>query len=221
MIGPDGGLKVLEFNCRMGDPETQPILFRLRSDLLALLDAALEAKLARAAPQWDPRPAVGVVMAARGYPENYPQGDEIRGLPAEGLIDELLAGQSVATKVFHGGTGRDASGRLVTRGGRVLCVVGTGDTVKMAQSAAYRVVEQIHFDGALYRRDIGYRAITRGISPRDNWSGLWSNASSHRRNPHFVWCPAFLTGATPEQKVHPWGGAPSGRATSSAIRLLW
>lgn len=162
MIGPDGGLKVLEFNCRMGDPETQPILFRLRSDLLALLDAALEAKLARAAPQWDPRPAVGVVMAARGYPENYPQGDEIRGLPAEGLIDELLAGQSVATKVFHGGTGRDASGRLVTRGGRVLCVVGTGDTVKMAQSAAYRVVEQIHFDGALYRRDIGYRAITRG-----------------------------------------------------------
>jgi phosphoribosylamine--glycine ligase len=152
MIGPDGTPRVLEFNCRLGDPETQPILFRLKSDLTDLLDAALDGKLRSAHAQWDPQPAVGVVMAAGGYPGEYRTGDEIKGLPA---IDPPN------TKVFHAGTGRDASERIVTRGGRVLCVVGRGETVRAAQAEAYRLVEQIHWDGVHYRRDIGYRAIAR------------------------------------------------------------
>jgi len=154
MIGPDGTPRVLEFNCRFGEPETQPILFRLKSDLLHLIDAALDGTLAKTKAQWDPRPAVGVVMAAAGYPGDYRKGDEITGLPET---------PSHSSKVFHAGTGRNASEQIVTRGGRVLCVVGTGDTVKAAQAEAYRVVEQIHFKGALYRRDIGYRAIARGL----------------------------------------------------------
>ncbi len=152
MIGADGKPRVLEFNCRCGDPETQPILFRLKSDLVDLLDAALDGRLGRAQADWDPRPAVGVVMAAGGYPGKYRSGDEITGLPAT---------DSPTAKVFHAGTGHDAAGRLVTRGGRVLCVVGTGDTVRTAQAEAYRVVDAIHWDGAQFRRDIGYRAIAR------------------------------------------------------------
>jgi phosphoribosylamine--glycine ligase len=152
MIGPDGTPRVLEFNCRFGDPETQPILFRLKSDLLQLLDAALEGRLAKARADWDPRPAVGVVMAAAGYPGDYRKGDPITGLPTA---------PSPASKVFHAGTGRDASERIVTRGGRVLCVVGAGETVGAAQAEAYRVVREIHFDGAQFRTDIGYRAIAR------------------------------------------------------------
>jgi len=152
MIGPDGTPKVLEFNCRFGDPETQPILFRLRSDLVDLLDDALDGRLGKTKAEWDPRPAVGVVMAAGGYPGKYRSGDEITGLPTA---------PSASSKVFHAGTGRDAAERVVTRGGRVLCVVGTGATVRAAQQEAYRVVAQIHWDGAQYRHDIGYRAIRR------------------------------------------------------------
>lgn len=152
MITPDGTPKVLEFNCRFGDPETQPILFRLRSDLVDLLDAALDGRLGQSRVDWDPRPAVGVVMAADGYPGKYRSGDEITGLPTQ---------ESPDFKVFHAGTGRDASERIVTRGGRVLCVVGAGATVGAARQVAYGVIERIHFEGAHYRRDIGYRAVAR------------------------------------------------------------
>jgi len=154
MIGPDGTPKVLEFNCRFGDPETQPILFRLKTGLLQLIDAALDGKLGKTKVQWDPHPAVGVVMASGGYPGDYRKGDEISGLPTA---------PSATSKVFHAGTGVDAHNKIVTRGGRVLCVVGTGDTVQAAQTEAYRVVEQIKFKDALYRRDIAYRAIARGL----------------------------------------------------------
>ena len=152
MIGPDGTPKVLEFNCRFGDPETQPILYRLKSDLVDLLDAALDGRLGKTRAEWDPRPAVGVVMAAGGYPGPYRTGDEITGLPPQELPN---------AKVFHAGTGRDASERIVTRGGRVLCVVGRGGTVSAARQEAYGVVSRIRWDGAQYRRDIGYRAVER------------------------------------------------------------
>jgi len=154
MIGADGTPKVLEFNCRFGDPETQPILFRLKTELLQLIDAALDGKLAKTKVEWDPRPAVGVVMAAGGYPGDYRKGDEITGLPIA---------PSPTSKVFHAGTGVDASEKIVTRGGRVLCVVGTGETVKAAQEEAYRIVEQIKFKDALYRKDIAHRAIARNL----------------------------------------------------------
>lgn len=152
MIAADGTPRVLEFNCRLGDPETQPILFRLKSDLTDLLDAALDGKLGHARAEWDPRPALGVVMAAEGYPGKHRSGDEITGLPTADLPN---------AKVFHAGTGRDASERIVTRGGRVLCVVGRGETVRAAQTEAYRLVEQISWRGVHYRHDIGYRAIAR------------------------------------------------------------
>lgn len=150
MIDADGVPRVLEFNCRFGDPETQPILYRLRSDLVELLDAALDGRLDKAHAEWDPRPAVGVVMAAGGYPGPYRTGDPIHGLPAAELPD---------AKVFHAGTGEDASGNIVTRGGRVLCVVGRGASLADAQAAAYGLAGQIHWDGVQYRRDIGDRAI--------------------------------------------------------------
>ncbi len=153
MIGADGTPRVLEFNCRFGDPETQPILFRLKSDLVQLIEAALDGKLAHSKVEWDPRPALGVVLCASGYPDDYRQGDVITGLPDS---------SSRLSKVFHGGTGYNTSQEIVTRGGRVLTVVGTGDNIKAAQSEAYRVVNQIHFDGMVYRRDIGYRAVGRG-----------------------------------------------------------
>jgi phosphoribosylamine--glycine ligase len=163
MIAPDGTPKVLEFNCRCGDPETQPILYRLKSDIVDLLDAALDGRLGKTRAEWDPRPAVGVVMAAGGYPGQYRTGDEITGLPREigAGVGAPAPIPPLSFKVFHSGTGRDASERIVTRGGRVLCVVGSGETVSTAQTEAYRVVEQIRWEGVQYRRDIGYRAIAR------------------------------------------------------------
>ncbi len=152
MILPDGSIKVLEFNCRFGDPETQPIMMRLQSNLPQLCLAALDGRLDTVETQWDPRPALGVVMAAGGYPFDHAQGDVIHGLPA------LDAGD---TKVFHAGTAL-AGGEVVTAGGRVLCVTALGDSVADAQEKAYAVVRQISWNGAYYRRDIGHRAIGRG-----------------------------------------------------------
>lgn len=152
MIGPDGVPRVLEFNCRMGDPETQPILFRLKSDLADLIDAALDGKLADIEAEWDPRPSLGVVLAAGGYPDSYRKGDAISGLDAD-------AG-SADTKIFHAGT-TEANGKVVTAGGRVLCAVALGDTVAQAQERAYELVDQISWKNVYCRRDIGYRAVAR------------------------------------------------------------
>jgi phosphoribosylamine--glycine ligase len=151
MIGADGTPRVLEFNCRFGDPETQPILARLRSDLTVLCEAALEGRLSRIEVDWDPRAAVGVVLAAGGYPETVRKGDVIHGLEAAARLPG---------KVFHAGTAM-RGGDVVTAGGRVLCAVGLGDTVRAAQKQAYDLVEAIRWDGVQYRRDIGYRAIAR------------------------------------------------------------
>ncbi len=148
MITPDGSVKTLEFNCRMGDPETQPILLRLKSDLVKLLEHAIDGTLDKIEAEWDRRVALGVVMAAANYPENPRTGDVINGLPA-GLTD---------AHVFHAGT-RLVNGEVVTSGGRVLCVTALGETVKYAQSRAYQIAENIHFNGAQYRSDIGYRAV--------------------------------------------------------------
>ena len=150
MIGETGHIKVLEFNCRMGDPETQPIMMRLKSDLVSLVERAIEGKLDQAEAEWDRRTALGVVMAAANYPESPRKGDVIEGLP--GPAEDL--------HVFHAGT-QLADGKLVTSGGRVLAVTALGDSVKMAQKRAYEAVAQIRFDGMQYRRDIGYRAIDR------------------------------------------------------------
>ncbi|TJY63199.1 phosphoribosylamine--glycine ligase [Sinimarinibacterium sp. CAU 1509] len=152
MINRDGAVRVLEFNVRMGDPETQPILFRLDSDLLELLEAAVDARLDQVTPQWSAQPALGVVMAAAGYPGTPQKGDVIEGL------DASLGG----AKVFHAGTS-ERNGQVVTSGGRVLCVVAKGDTVQAAQTAAYAAVDKIHWAGVQCRRDIGFRAIARGI----------------------------------------------------------
>ncbi len=151
MIAADGTPKVLEFNCRFGDPETQPILFRLRSDLVDLIDAAIDGTLDGQTIDWDPRTALGVVMAAGGYPVNYRKGDRIDGLPTE---------PSNTTKVFHAGT-CDQDGAVVTNGGRVLCVVALGDTTAETQATVYELVNKIHWCDAYYRTDIGYRAIIR------------------------------------------------------------
>lgn len=151
MISPEGGLKVLEFNTRMGDPETQPILFRLESELLELLDAAVDGKLEQAQVRWNPEPAIGVVMAAQGYPASARKNDRISGL------GEVQA----SAKVFHAGTSLNETGDVVTSGGRVLCVVATGADIRKAQAAAYENVEKISWDGAQYRKDIAYRAIAR------------------------------------------------------------
>src|ERR1700694_5460989 len=150
MIAPDGTPNVLEFNCRFGDPETQPILMRLQSDLTLLCEAALAGALDTEA-RWDPRAALGVVMAAGGYPDGYRQGDPIIGLDAAARLPG---------KVFHAGTRADGA-QIVTAGGRVLCAVGLGDTVAAAQAQAYQLVHAIHWDLVQYRRDIGYRAIAR------------------------------------------------------------
>ena len=154
MITADGP-KVLEYNCRLGDPETQPLLLRLRSDLVELCKAALEGRLSDVAIDWDSRPALGVVMTAAGYPGRYRQGDVISGLPAH---DEEL-GDDI--KIFHAGTTEAKDGPIVTHGGRVLCVTALGATVAEAQSLAYNSVKRIHWDGAYYRTDIGYRAVAR------------------------------------------------------------
>jgi phosphoribosylamine--glycine ligase len=151
MIAPDGTPNVLEFNCRFGDPETQPIMMRLRSDLTELCEAALEGRLDTVSAEWDPRAALGVVMAAAGYPEEVRKGDVINGL------DRAAA---LPGKVFHAGT-RMESGRVVTSGGRVLCAVGLGASVSDAQAEAYALVDSITWAGVQFRRDVGYRAIAR------------------------------------------------------------
>ncbi len=151
MIAPDGTPKVLEFNCRFGDPETQPIMMRLRSDLVDLLEAALDARLDQVEADWDPRASLGVVLAAGGYPNDYRKGDVIIGLPEQDAPD---------AKVFHAGT-LQQDGAVVTNGGRVLCVVGLGETVAEAQKRAYALSDRIHWDGVYCRRDIGYRAVAR------------------------------------------------------------
>jgi phosphoribosylamine--glycine ligase len=150
MIGADGTPRVLEYNCRFGDPETQPIMMRLRSDLVALCEAALDKRLDQVSSEWDPRAALGVVLAAGGYPEDYHKGDVIHGIPAE----------TPDSKVFHAGTA-EQDGQIVTNGGRVLCAVGLGETVTRAQQRAYEVTRQIQWDNVYYRTDIGYRAIAR------------------------------------------------------------
>jgi phosphoribosylamine--glycine ligase len=156
MIAADGTPNVLEFNCRFGDPETQPILMRLKSDLTELCEAALHGTLGRCQPQWDQRAALGVVMAAGGYPDAYRKGDEIRGLDDAARLPG---------KVFHAGTRQLDGAATVTAGGRVLCAVGLGDTVAAAQTEAYDLVHAIHWDSVHYRRDIGYRAIARETGP--------------------------------------------------------
>ena len=152
MIAPDGSPRVIEFNCRFGDPETQPIMMRLQSDLCALCTAALDRRLDAVSADWDPRAALGVVMAAGGYPGSYGKGFPIQGL------DQA---EAALTKVFHAGTALEG-GKTVTAGGRVLCVTALGETIAEAQAAAYTGVSKIHWEGAVYRRDIGWRAIDRG-----------------------------------------------------------
>jgi phosphoribosylamine---glycine ligase len=151
MIAEDGTPNVLEFNCRLGDPETQPILMRLESDLVELCEAAIDHALERMEPRWDSRAALGVVMAAGGYPESYRTGDPISGLEAAATLPG---------KVFHAGT-RIQDAEVATAGGRVLCAVGLGSSVAGAQRQAYDLVERIHWNLVQYRRDIGYRAIAR------------------------------------------------------------
>ncbi len=151
MIDAAGQPRVVEFNCRLGDPETQPIMMRLKTDLADLVEAALAGRLDQAEAEWDRRVALGVVLAAQGYPDAPRKGDPILGLPASATPD---------THVFHAGTaGRDA--QVVTAGGRVLCVTALGDNVRNAQKNAYEVADAIHFDGRQYRRDIGHRAVAR------------------------------------------------------------
>ena len=151
MIAPDGTPNVLEFNCRLGDPETQPIMMRLTSDLTELCEAAIDGTLDRIRPTWDERAALGVVMAAGGYPDAYRNGDVISGLEAAARLPG---------KVFHAGTSM-SDGSVRTSGGRVLCAVGLGDSVGAAQRQAYDLVHAIHWKLVQYRRDIGYRAIER------------------------------------------------------------
>jgi phosphoribosylamine--glycine ligase len=151
MISADGTPKVLEFNVRFGDPETQPILMRLESDLVELCQAAVNGTLDGCEARWDPRPALGVVMAAGGYPGSYPKGQPIGGL------DDVA---DPGNKVFHAGT-KMAGDQVVTAGGRVLCVCATGESVGEAARAAYARCDQISWDGAFIRRDIGHRAIAR------------------------------------------------------------
>lgn len=151
MIDPDGQPKVIEYNCRFGDPETQPIMMRLQSDLAALCLAALDGNLDATEATWDPRPSLGVVIAAGGYPDSYDKGETIHGL------DDADSDQ---VKVFHAGTA-EKNGQVVTSGGRVLCVTALGDSVADAQRGAYEGVAKIQWRGAYHRSDIGYRALAR------------------------------------------------------------
>jgi phosphoribosylamine--glycine ligase len=150
MIDRAGNPKALEFNCRLGDPETQPILLRLKSDLLELVERALAGTLSRVEAAWDRRAALGVVLAAHGYPDEPRKGDRIGGLPAP----------AEDCRVFHAGTRLEGK-ELVTSGGRVLCVTALGDSVRMARTRAYEAVDRIRFDGMQYRTDIGHRALKR------------------------------------------------------------
>ncbi|MFA5549806.1 MAG: phosphoribosylamine--glycine ligase [Porticoccaceae bacterium] len=152
MVMPDGTPKVIEYNCRFGDPETQPIMMRLQSDIVALCLAALDGKLDAASAEWDARASVGVVLAAGGYPGDYRKGDIINGLPNT---------DPEGAKVFHAGTRLDGDGHVVTNGGRVLCVVGLGDSVGDAQQRAYHLASEISWKDMFHRRDIGYRAVAR------------------------------------------------------------
>ena len=152
MIDKAGKPKVIEFNCRFGDPETQPIMVRLESSLVLLVEAALAKALDKVEATWDPRPTVGVVLAAGGYPADYAKGDVIEGLDAAAELDG---------KVFHAGTALNAAGEVVTAGGRVLCATAIGRTVEEAQQQAYRLAEKVRWNGRFYRNDIGYRAIAR------------------------------------------------------------
>jgi phosphoribosylamine--glycine ligase len=152
MIGADGSPQVIEFNCRFGDPEAQPVLTRLQSDLTVLCEAALDGRLAQQTAQWDSRPALGVVLAAAGYPDAPRSGDPIGGLDSAARLPG---------KVFHGGTTL-AGDRIVTSGGRVLCAVGVGADLKSAQRQAYQLVHAIDFAGMQYRRDIGFHALASG-----------------------------------------------------------
>ena len=152
MIDKSGAPKVIEFNVRLGDPETQPILLRLKSDLLELIDAAIDGRLAQTRARWDPRPAIGVVMAGEGYPQKVRVGDEIAGL-------DQADGEHV--KVFHAGTRLDAQQRVVTAGGRVLTVCALGDDIDAARQQAYSRVGELSFRGAFFRRDIAHRALHR------------------------------------------------------------
>jgi phosphoribosylamine--glycine ligase len=151
MINADGAPKVIEYNCRFGDPETQPIMMRLKSDLVALCNAALDGKLDQTTADWDERAALGVVLAAKGYPGDYPKGDVINGLDNADTAD---------AKIFHAGTATK-DGNVVTAGGRVLCAVGLGNTVSEAQRNAYTLCKKISWNGMFYRHDIGYRAVAR------------------------------------------------------------
>jgi phosphoribosylamine---glycine ligase len=151
MISPDGTPNVIEYNCRFGDPEAQPVLARLQSDLIVLCEAALEGRLGEVQAQWDDRAALGVVMAAAGYPDAVRKGDAIEG---------LARAATLPGKVFHAGT-RLEGDNVVTDGGRVLCAVGLGESVSAAQTRAYALVNSIQWAGAHYRHDIGYRAIER------------------------------------------------------------
>ncbi len=153
MISPDGEPRVLEFNVRFGDPETQPVMLRLRSDLVALCLAAVEGRLDSMQVDWDERPALGVVMAAGGYPEGYRKGDVIEGLASAG---------DGGCKVFHAGTALQ-DGSTVTSGGRVLCTCALGSSISEAQRKAYACVERISWPDVYYRTDIGYRAVDRGL----------------------------------------------------------
>lgn len=151
MIDKAGNPKVIEFNCRFGDPETQPIMMRLQSDLVELCLAGAKGELAGKDSSWDERPALGIVIAAGGYPGNYHNGDVIHGLPTKDAAD---------SKVFHAGT-KLKEGEVTTAGGRVLCVTALGNDIAQAQQKAYQAAENIHWDGSFYRKDIGYRAIAR------------------------------------------------------------
>ena len=151
MIDAAGNPKVIEYNCRFGDPETQPIMLRLESDLVELCLIALSGKLDQTSAEWNPQAAIGVVLAAGGYPDSYKKGDVISGLPQTDVAGE---------KVFHAGTDTRA-GQTVTNGGRVLCATALGDSVQAAQQRAYKLAQQISWTGMFYRKDIGYRAIAR------------------------------------------------------------
>ncbi len=151
MIAKDGTPKVIEYNCRMGDPETQPILMRLKSDLVEICEAALEGALNEMVSDWDPRPAVGIVLAAGGYPGDYKKGDVISGLPEN---------ESAGEKVFHAGTSLK-DGKVVTNGGRILCTTAMAPTITEAQQRAYDLANKISWDGCYKRDDIAYRAIER------------------------------------------------------------
>ncbi len=149
MIGKDGSVKVLEYNCRFGDPETQPIMMRLKSDLVELCQAALNQSLDQMTTEWDERAALGVVLAAGGYPDDYAKGHVITGLPTDTCAD---------TKVFHAGT-HQKNGQIVTAGGRVLCACALGDSIASAQNKAYQLCKQIDWQDMYYRTDIGFKAI--------------------------------------------------------------